>query len=97
MKLQSKIKLLDRVRQALRLKNFSYLTEKAHIYWIKYFILFRDKRHPKTMGGPEIEKFLSYLVIEGNLSSSTHIVPVSYQRDPSSLCSAIPFPGRFRI
>jgi integron integrase len=71
MKLQPKIKLLDHVRQAIRLKNYSYSTEKAYVYWAKRFILFNDKRHPKTMGGPEIEKFLIYLAVERNVSAST--------------------------
>ena len=78
MKLQPKIKLLDHVRQAIRLKNYSYSTEKAYVYWAKRFILFNDKRHPKTMGGPEIEKFLSYLAVERNVSASTHTVPASF-------------------
>ena len=71
MKPQPKIKLLDRVRHAIRLKNYSYSTEKAYVYWIRRFILFHDKRHPETMGGPEIEKFLSYLAVERNVSAST--------------------------
>jgi hypothetical protein len=61
MKLQPKIKLLDHVRQAIRLKNYSYSTEKAYVYWAKRFILFNDKRHSKIIGGPEIEKFFSNL------------------------------------
>jgi len=71
MKLQAKIKLLDRVRQAIRLKNYSYSTEKAYVYWIKRFFLFHNKRHPKAMGCPEIETFLSYLTVERNVSAST--------------------------
>ena len=71
MKLQPKIKLVDRVRQAIRLKNYSYSTEKAYVYGVKRFILFHNKRHPETMGGPEIEKFLSYLAVERNVSAST--------------------------
>jgi len=71
MELQPKIRLLDRVRQAIRLKNYAYSTEKAYVYWIKRFILFHKKRHPKTMGGPEIETFLSYLAVERNVSAST--------------------------
>jgi integrase len=71
MKPQPKIRLLYRVRQAVRLKNYSYSTEKSYVYWSKRYILFHDKRHPETMGGPEIEKFLSYLAVERNLSAST--------------------------
>jgi len=71
MKLQPKIKLIDRVRQTIRLKNYTYSTEKAYVYWIKRFILFHNKRHPKTMGCPEIETFLSYLAVERNVAAST--------------------------
>lgn len=71
MKLQPKIRLLDRVRQVIRLKNYSYSTEKAYVYCIKRFILFHNKRHPKTIGEPEIETFLSRLAVERNVSAST--------------------------
>jgi integron integrase len=69
MELQPKIKLTDRVRQTIRLKNYSYSTEKAYDYWIKRFILFHNKRHP--MDCPEIETFLSYLAVERNVAAST--------------------------
>jgi len=55
-------KLLDQVRDAIRRKHDSYRTEEAYVDWIKRFILFHDKRHPKDMGTPEIETFLTYLV-----------------------------------
>ena len=90
MKLQPKIKLIDRVRQTIRLKNYSYSTEKAYVYWIKRFILFHNRRHPKTMGCPELETFLSYLAVERNVAASTHTVPASFQGEPGSLCTAFP-------
>ena len=49
-------KLLDQVRNSLRQRNYSYSTEKIYLSWIKRFILYHDKRHPKDMGekeGPE--------------------------------------------
>ena len=88
MELQPKIRLLDRVRQAIRLKNYAYSTEKAYVYWIKRFILFHKKRHPKTIGGPEIETFLSYLAVERNVSASTHTVPVSF-RENQAFCALL--------
>ncbi len=48
-------RLLDQVREAIRLKHYSIRTEQAYVTWIKRYILFHDKRHPKEMGGPEIE------------------------------------------
>lgn len=71
MKIQPKLKLIDRVRQTLRLKNYSYSTEKAYVYWIKRFIFFHNKRHPKELGCTEIEAFLRHLAVERNVSAST--------------------------
>lgn len=66
-----KPKLLDRVRQAIRLKNYSYRTEKAYIHWIKRYIFFHGKRHPAEMGAAEVEAFLTHLAVEGNVAAST--------------------------
>ena len=59
--LPPKKRLLDQVRDRLRLKNYAYRTEKSYLYWIKQYILFHNKRHPDEMGGPEIEQFLTHL------------------------------------
>ena len=64
-------KLLDRVREVLRLKHYSIRTEEAYTGWITRYILFHGKRHPKDMGVPEIEAFLSHLAVAGNVSAST--------------------------
>ena len=56
------VKLLDRVRQRIRLKGYSIRTEKTYVSWIRQFILFHGKQHPRNMGKPEIEAFLSHLV-----------------------------------
>lgn len=64
-------KLLDRVRDKLRLKNDSYATEKTYVGWIRRYILFHQKRHPAEMGKAEIEAFLTHLAVEGNVAPST--------------------------
>lgn len=64
-------KLLDRVRDVIRLKNYSYRTEKAYVQWIKRYILFHKKRHPAAMGREEVAAFLTYLAVEGNVAAST--------------------------
>ncbi len=64
-------KLLDRVRDAVRLKNYSYRTEKAYVHWIKRYILYHQKRHPAEMGAAEIEAFLTHLAVEGHVAAST--------------------------
>lgn len=64
-------KLLDRVRIAIRLKNYSIRTEQAYVNWIERYIRFHNLRHPQEMGVPEIEAFLAHLAVEGNVAAST--------------------------
>jgi site-specific recombinase XerD len=64
-------KLLDRVRQAIRLKHYSYRTEQTYVSWIKRYILFHNKQHPKDMGVEEVRTFLSHLAVVDNVASST--------------------------
>jgi integron integrase len=67
----SKPKLLDQVRDAIRLKHYSIRTEQAYIDWIKRFILFHNKRHPREMAEAEVTQFLTYLARDGNVAAST--------------------------
>ena len=64
-------KLLDQLRDRIRLKNYSYRTEKSYVSWIRRFIFFHNKRHPREMGHLEIEAFLTHLVVERNVAPST--------------------------
>ena len=66
-----KPKLLEQVRQAIRTRHYSYMTEKAYVGWIKRFIFFHNKRHPAEMGEAEIGRFLSSLATESHVSAST--------------------------
>ena len=66
-----KPRLLDQVRDKIRLKHYSIRTEQAYVDWIKRFILFHNKKHPATMGAQEVEQFLSYLAVEGKVAAST--------------------------
>jgi len=64
-------RLLDRVREALRVRHYSRSTEKAYVGWIRRFILFHKKRHPKDMAEPEIRRYLAHLAIRLHVSAST--------------------------
>jgi integron integrase len=66
-----KVKLLDQVRNELRVKHYSLRTEKSYTSWIKRFILFHNKRHPNEMGADEIRAFINHLAIKDHVSSST--------------------------
>ncbi|MDP2795230.1 MAG: integron integrase [Sulfurisoma sp.] len=64
-------KLLDQVRARIRVKHYSIRTEAQYVQWIKRFIIFHGKRHPRDMGAPEVEAFLSDLAVVGGVASST--------------------------
>jgi integrase len=64
-------KLLDQARDKLRLKSYTYETEKSYVGWIKRYILFHQKRHPAEMGKAEVEAFLTHLAVEENVAPST--------------------------
>jgi hypothetical protein len=64
-------KLLDQVRDKLRVKHYSIRTEQTYLDWIKRYIYFHGKRHPKDMGAREIEAFLTHLAVVGKVSAST--------------------------
>jgi len=70
-------RLLDQVRQSLRLRHFSLKTEKSYVHYIRDFILFHNKRHPRDMGADEIRTYLSHLAIERTVAASTQTVALS--------------------
>jgi len=64
-------KLLEQVREAIRVRHYSLRTEETYLGWIKRFILFHGKRHPRAMGVQEVQQFLSHLAVEGRVAAST--------------------------
>jgi len=64
-------RLLDRLREAIRVRQYSIRTEEAYVHWARRFILFHNKKHPAAMGADEVNAFLTYLAAEANVSSST--------------------------
>ena len=64
-------RLLDQVRDKLRVKHYSIRTEQTYVDWIKRYIFFHGKRHPKDMGAPDVEAFLTHLAVAGKVSAST--------------------------
>jgi integron integrase len=64
-------KLLDTMREKIRVKHYAYKTEKAYLEWVERFIRFHGIRHPADMGNVEVEKFLCHLAVDRNVSAST--------------------------
>ncbi len=65
------LRLLDRVRAAIRTRGYSIRTEQAYVDWICRFILFHNKRHPDEMGKMVVEAFLAHLAVNRNVAPST--------------------------
>ena len=66
-----KPRLLEQVRDAIRVRHYSIRTEQAYVQWVRRFILFHGKRHPSELGKPEVEAFLTHLAVVGNVAAST--------------------------
>lgn len=64
-------RLLDEVRGSIRRRHYSYRTEEAYVYWIRRYIFFHGKRHPKEMGEAEVTAFLNHLSGERDVAAAT--------------------------
>jgi integron integrase len=64
-------RLLDRIRRAIRVRHYSPRTEECYVEWAVRFIRFHNLRHPSTLGGPEVEQFLTDLAVNGHVAAST--------------------------
>jgi len=64
-------KLLGQVRERIRTKHYSIRTEAQYVQWVRRFILYDGKRHPRDMGAPEVEAFLTHLSVEGGVAAAT--------------------------
>jgi integron integrase len=63
--------LLAEVQSRIRTRHLSFRTEKTYIHWIRRFIRHHNRRHPREMGAPEVEEFLSSLAVRNRVSAST--------------------------
>ncbi len=71
------VRLLDQVRERIRYLHYSLSTEKVYLHWVKFFIRWQAQqvggmRHPREMGSPEVQAFLTMLAVERKVSASTH-------------------------
>lgn len=64
-------RFMDQLRLCLRQKGLAYKTEQTYLYWIRFYILFHGKQHPRDMGAGEVEAFLHFLAIERNVTANT--------------------------
>jgi integron integrase len=67
----SRPRLLDQVRDALRRRHYSYRTEQTYVDWIRRFVFFTGKRHPRELGAAEVTAFLNHLACERDVAAAT--------------------------
>lgn len=70
-------RLLDEMRKVARMRHLSLRTEQAYISWVRRYIRFHNKRHPREMGEAEIRAFISHLAVERDITASTQTVALS--------------------
>ena len=63
--------LLEVTRQAIRSRHLALRTEQAYLQWIRRFVIFHGRRHPRDLGAPAVEAFLTHLAVERKVSAST--------------------------
>lgn len=64
-------KLLDQVRNAIRVRHYSIRTEEAYVGWVRRYVVFHGKRHPAELGAAEVSAFLTHLAVRGTVAAST--------------------------
>jgi site-specific recombinase XerD len=72
-------RLLDQLRERIRYCHYSLRTEQAYVFWVRRFIRFHGLRHPRDMGGSEVEAFLT------DLATRKHVSPSTHKQAPSSI------------
>ena len=68
---------LGSIREYMLIRHYSIRTIKSYLYWTKYFIPFHDKSHPESLSKKNVERFLTHLVVERNVSQSTQSVALN--------------------
>jgi integron integrase len=74
---QNEKKLLDQYRDAIQVKQYSTRTGETYMQWVREYILYHNKRHPKEMAETEINQFITHLVTERKVSASTQNQAIS--------------------
>jgi N-glycosylase/DNA lyase len=88
-----KLKLLQVVRLALRRGHYSYRTEQSYLHWIRRFVRFHHRRHPRDMGAAEVTAFLNHLAAERRVASATQNQALSARCFCTERCSNPPCRG----
>lgn len=63
--------LLEVAREKMRTRHFAFRTEQAYLHWIRRYVNFHERKHPREMGATEVEQFLTHLAVKSQVAAST--------------------------
>ena len=75
--MRRKSPFIESIRRTMRLRGYSIRTEKSYLYWIKFYIRFHSRKHPKDMGKDEIIQFLDFLASDRNVTANTQRIALN--------------------
>jgi integron integrase len=62
---------MEVAKDKMRMRHFAYRTEQIYLHWIRRYVNFHDRQHPRTLGVAGVERFLTHLAVEGKVAAST--------------------------
>jgi hypothetical protein len=70
-RLETPPRLLAQARERMRTRHLALRTEQAYLQWLERYVAFHHGRHPRTLGAPEVEQFLTHLAVHRKVSAAT--------------------------
>jgi Phage integrase, N-terminal SAM-like domain len=80
--------LLAVAREKMRIRHLALRTEQAYLQWLRRYVVFHNRRHPRELGAPEVEQFLTYLAVHRKVSAATQITDQVSRVPRKRLCRA---------
>jgi site-specific recombinase XerD len=97
---ERRFRFMEIVRRKLRERRYSRRTEEAYVHWIRRYIVYNDRRHPRDLAEPEVKRFLSALAVEEGVAASTQnqaLAALTFLYDRARLCAALMYGSGLRL
>jgi site-specific recombinase XerD len=97
---ERRFRFMEIVRLTLRERRYSRRTEEAYVHWIRRYIVYNDRRHPRDLAEPEVKRFLSALAVEEGVAASTQnqaLAALTFLYDRARLCAALMYGSGLRL
>jgi site-specific recombinase XerD len=97
---ERRFRFMEIVRRKLRERRYSRRTEEAYVHWIRRYIVYNDRRHPRDLAEPEVKRFLSALAVEEGVAASTQnqaLAALTFLYDRARFCAALMYGSGLRL